>query len=304
MTNLHAQVLSIGQSFRAVGLSSPALVAAKGSILMTPRWRGERIVVVVGDAVRCSSTLMMAFGAGARSSTIAVKGGAAGTTDAQAIAVTERLGSTLVKAGELHGMPIAGGVMGNSPRAAMPDILEGHHVHFSTTNFGAAFTESARLVEQFNEDGGSAEIWIGSFVNARAVGSMLRSGSHDRVFLALGAFYDSPGLDDLVLGGDWLIEAGFPWEDLDDEARTMVLCARGLANTPDRLGAFRTGWIGQCLQLFGVCDDVAAVVSGQGVEVDVWNRAKLLVPRVRWIDGVPVLFPEPAPKTAAAEITN
>jgi phosphosulfolactate phosphohydrolase-like enzyme len=268
---------------------------------MTPRWRGERIVVVVGDAVRCSSTLMMAFGAGARSSTIAVKGGAAGTSEAQAAAVAERLGFPMVRAGELHGLPIPGGVMGNSPRAARPEIFEGQHVHFSTTNFGAAFTESARLVQRFNADGGRGELLVGSFVNAPAVGRMLRSESHDRVFLALGAFYDSPGLEDLVLGGDWLIEAGFRWQDLDDEARTMVLCASDLASTPDRLLAFQTGWIGQCLEFFEVGADVAAVLTGKQIEAEVWNRAAQLIPRVQWVDGVPVLFSAPALKARATE---
>jgi hypothetical protein len=64
----------------------------------------ERLVIVVADVVRCSSTLLTAFGAGLQSATIGVKSGG-GTSRQQAERIGAALGADVVIGGELDGHP-------------------------------------------------------------------------------------------------------------------------------------------------------------------------------------------------------
>jgi len=287
MNGVHPEVLAAAMSFRAVGATSPSRAATKLGHLLRPPHPGERIAVVVGDALRCSSTVCACLAAGAAGVVVSVKGGG-GPTPETVRRLGDALGLPTVLGGELHGRAVPGGVLANSPREARSDLLEGRVLHFFSTNFGRCLAEVVVKVTEYHEQGGSADVLLATFANADSVAARLRNDSYERVFLCMSGFYDHVSLEDDVLGGQILERIHIPFTDMDDEARSMVASARMLWSPEEQTTAFRTGWIGRCLERFGMAADIPAVVSGEGIAEPVRERMKFLVPELRWWKGLAV----------------
>jgi phosphosulfolactate phosphohydrolase-like enzyme len=287
---LHPAVERIGKSFRVVGMSTPSVVAHKARMVFSPNAVGEKVAVVVADAIRCSSTILAAFAAGAEAMTIQVKGGR-GTTPEQASSVASVLGLETVIAGELNGRPIPGGVMGNSPREADPNAIRGKLVAFSSTNLGATFWEVMSWADNFITEGGVVTTVIASFANVTTVVKWLRHQDFDRIAIATGGFYDVASQEDMVVGGDIIAGLGLPVSALDDEARVMIGAASATSEPAIRVETFVSNWIGRSLKHFGMEKDIAAAVVGTGMEPKIWRSMQHQLPIVERIAGVPVILP-------------
>jgi phosphosulfolactate phosphohydrolase-like enzyme len=290
MTTLHPAVERLGKEFRVVGMSTPSAVARKARLILSPGFVGERVVLVVADAVRCSTTILATLAAGAAAMTISEKNGR-GPSPAEAEEVAAALGLDSVLAGELHGQPIPGGVLGNSPREVRPAAVAGKLVAFHSTNFGAAFWEAAAWAAEFEARGGEPTLAVASFANTPAVSRWLRRRHFHRIGIATGGFYDVVSHEDVVVAGDVIADLRLPQEDLDDEARVMVGAASALPASRDRLASFTTNWIGRSLHHFGMLDDVAAAVAGTGMAPSLWSAMRRLVPVVVRIGSIPVIVP-------------
>lgn len=286
---LHPNVLGIGMDFRGVAMSTPRTIAEKSRHLLHPRFPGERVAVIVADPIRCSSTVIAVLAAGAVGVTITVKGGAAGTTLEEAQLVGASLGCDVVLGGELHGQPIAGGIIGNSPRAVHSADLSGKLVHFSSTNFGAAFTEMVCRTGLFTAEGGNADLYVSCFHNVLAVSRLVRDGGYQRVFVGTGGFYDYVSLEDAIIAGQLLRAIEIDEDEADDEARTLMACAQAFTDPARVLRAFRSNWIGRALGLFGVDQDIEAVVTGDGIDPQVLMTMRRLIPYVADIETIPVI---------------
>lgn len=287
---LHPYVQHVGHGFSAVGMSTPATIAHKAQLILTPAWPGERVAVVVVDAVRCSSTIVALMAAGAAAVTVSRKDGG-GPTIEEARAAAKALGAEMVVAGELHGRPIPGGVIGNSPRDAASALVHGRLVAFHSTNFGAAFTTVLAWRDVFTAAGGDASVVTATFANTARVAAYLRGQRFDRVAIAAGGFYNTVSIEDMVVGGDVLLALGCNEPLMDDEARLMVDAALARPDASSRLRSFRSNWIGRSLEHFGMEADIAAVVSGVGIPPTLWRQMTQQLPMAGVVAGVPVLLP-------------
>jgi phosphosulfolactate phosphohydrolase-like enzyme len=304
VTQLHPQVLAIAKRFRAAGLPSPEAIERKAG-LFTPNFVGERLCVVASDVVRCSTTILTALAAGAAAVTITVKGSECGTAPSEAKRVATLLDLPLVFGGELHGRPIEGGVIGNSPREVKASSVRNTLLHFQSTNFGAAFTGVVPRIKSFNESGGLAKLLIGSFANIEALAGTVDGFHYDRIFVACGGFYNSASFEDEVFGGELLNLLNIDPHETDDEARLMIAGALLAGSMGKRIDHFQTNWIGRALQQFGMAGDIAAVVSGDGINPTIYERMRSIVPFLEFVDGIPVIFPAARliDRPSAAELT-
>ena len=289
---LHPDVLAVGRDFKVVGMSTPGSVAYKGELLFQPNEEGERVAVVIADAIRCSSTILAAFGAGVAAATVTPKGSNQGVSLAEAERVSEALNLNLILGGELFGRPIPGGKLVNSPRAASAERLDGTLLHFHCTNLGTAFFELSKRAAAFQAAGGFADIYLGSFVNVGAIAARIRADSYSRLFVATGGFYEMLSFEDLVFAGELLACLGLAPDEMDDEARTMLACNQVAASDEERLDAFQTNWIGRWLIRLGKGADIGAIVCNEGVNPEVVERMRKIVPFVAWIADVPVFLPK------------
>lgn len=296
---LHPEVERIGRSFRVIGMSTPATIARKSALLLTPTRPGERIVAVGADVVRCSSTVATLLAAGAAAVMVHEKHGRGPSLD-EAARIAGALGTDLVTAGELHGRPIPGGIIGNSPRDAARADVAGRTVLFASTNFGAAFMELTAWASEFERAGGAVEIVVLTLANVDAVAAWIVANAFDRIAIGLGGFYDVVSEEDVVLAGDLIHRLSVPFTELDDEARLMVAAALAAGDQGDRLAGMRTNWIGRALAHFGMEADLATVLMGEGLPVEVRQRLAALVPVVTFIDGIPVIHSDVSPFVAAA----
>src|ERR1041385_1089238 len=191
--SIHPEVLHLGSEFQAVGMSTPSTFRRKSDRFLHPRHPGESVAIVVGDAVRCSTTIISALAAGARAVTVEVKD----RTDAlrKAERVGRALGAGTVFGGELHGRPMPGAVIGNSPRDVSPDLLCGKHLHFRSTNFGAVYVDVGAAIKRFGAEGGGADVYVVCFANAIATAQAILAGKYARIFIAVGGFYDQISLE-------------------------------------------------------------------------------------------------------------
>ena len=289
-TALHPDVEEIGRRFTVLGAATPSAFGRKAELLLTPNMRGEKVVAVVGDAVRCSATILAAFASGVLAMTIATKSGK-GPTLEDSRSIGERLGLPTVLAGELGGQPIPGGVLGNSPREATPEKLAGRLVAFRSTNFGAQFYAVTKWADQFRKAGGVPTVAVAGFANLAATAQWINAFDFDRVVVATGGFYDVISEEDLYLAGDLIAALAIPTAAMDDEARIMVDVAQHRRDADLRLDHFRKNWIGQALASFGVAADIPAATTGAGIAptINAAMQRQLLI--VTWIDGVPVIAP-------------
>jgi phosphosulfolactate phosphohydrolase-like enzyme len=287
---LHPEVEGIGRRFRVVGAATPSAFGRKAELLLTPNKPGERVVAIVGDAIRCSTTILSVFASGAAAMTVTAKSGQGPTLD-DSRRIGDHLGVPVVLAGELHGKPIDGGVIGNSPREAGADKLAGRLVAFRSTNFGALFYAVTAWARRFDAAGGAATVAVVSFANTVATARWARESDFDRAVVATGGFYDTSSQEDVGLAGDVISALRLPTTELDDEARIMVDVAHHRLNAFERVNHFRTNWIGRCLENFGMAEDIAAVVNGDGIDPHVYAAMQRLLLTVNWIDGIPVIMP-------------
>ncbi|MGB0064869.1 MAG: 2-phosphosulfolactate phosphatase, partial [Terracidiphilus sp.] len=277
--------------FYAVGLPTPGAIGRKREILMPSR-PGERLVIVVADVVRCSSTLLACFGAGLQSATIGVKSGG-GTSRQQADLIGAALGAEVIGGGEVNGQPIPGGLIGNSPVQASRIAWKGKHLHFKSTNFGAAFARVHELAREIRRRGGQVDVIVGSLANCAAIVRRIVSRHYDRVFVATGGFYESASEEDMIFGGDVFTGLGCVADDMDDEARLMLFAAQALPGTEARRAHLHTNWIGRALDRFGMADDIDAIVTGRGLSRDIQRAMATIILEVVTAMGEPVITTSP-----------
>jgi len=291
MSGLHPSVVTAARSFYAIGLPAPGAIARKRDVLM-PSLPGERLVIVVADIVRCSTTLMTCFGAGLQSATVGVKSGG-GTARQQADLIGAAIGAEVVGGGELNGQPIPGGLIGNSPVQAARVKWAGKHLHFNSTNFGAAFTGVHTLAQEIRGAGGQVDVVIGCLANSAAIVRRIAAYRYDRVCVATGGFYESASEEDMIFGGDIFTGLGCAAAEMDDEARLMKFAAQACPDAEVRLAHLHSNWIGRALDRFGMGDDVDAIVTGRNLPGHVYAAMSSIIPEVVSIFGEPVITGSP-----------
>lgn len=287
---LHPEVEGVGRRFKVIGAATPRAFARKAELLLAPNALGERVVAIIGDAVRCSTTILSAFASGARAMTITSKSGQVPTLD-DSRRIGNRLGTPVELGGELNGKPIEGGCMGNSPREADAGKLADRLIAFRSTNFGALFHAVTDWAIRFRAAGGAPIVMVVSFANAAVTAKRVGEIGFDRVVVATGGFYDCISQEDVLLAGDVISALRLPTAELDDEARIMLDAARHRPSAADRLSHLRTNWIGRCLANFGTAEDIPAVVTGEGVAPNIYAAMQRQLLAVTWIDGIPVIMP-------------
>jgi phosphosulfolactate phosphohydrolase-like enzyme len=284
---MHPAVRDVARHFRVVGMTAPGAITRKAGLL-TPNHPGERASAVVFDVVRCTTTIAALFAAGAHSVTVSAKGSELGSTPGDAARVAASFGVPLCTAGELGGKPIPGGVVGNSPRRAACASVQGCHVLFFSTNLGLAYSRTIEIVHQF---GSTLEVLLGNAANIEVLARRLHERAPERLFLMLGGFYENPSFEDLHAAGRLIQQLGIDWSALDDEARTMLACGVAVDSRTVLREVLRTGWIGRCLEMYGMLEDLDTVVDGTGISQPVYQSMRELIPELHFCDGVPVLFP-------------
>jgi|GEM_PF-4205881 len=288
---LHPDVLAVGQDFKAIGMSTPQSVAYKGGLLLQPHYPGERVAIVIADAIRCSSTILAAFGAGVAAATVTPKGSDRGISVDAARRASVALNLELILGGELFGRPIPGGKLTNSPRHASTEQLHGTLLHFHCSNLGRAFFELSERASEFQVAGGIVDIYLGSFANVKAIAAQIGSQPYNRYFIATGGFYNMLSFEDLVFGGELLALLDIAPNQMDDEARTMLACNQAAPTENERLEAFQTNWIGRWLIRLGKGADIDAIVCNHEILPEIIDKMRCLVPCIHWIEGVPVFLP-------------
>jgi phosphosulfolactate phosphohydrolase-like enzyme len=284
---MHPAVRDVARQFRVLGMAAPAAIIRKAELL-TPNHLGERVSAVVIDVVRCSSTIGALFAAGAHSITVSIKGSGLHATLDDAARIAASMGVPLCTAGELGGRPIPGGVVGNSPRQAATAPVQGCHVQFFSTNLGLAYSRAVEVARQF---GPNIEVLLGNGANIQALAQRLLLRAPERIFLMLGGFYENPSFEDLYAAGRLIQQLGLDWSGLDDEARVMLACGAAVDSSAVLRQVLHTGWIGRCLQMYGMEEDLDAVVDGTGIPEDIYQSMREIVPELRFCNEVPVLFP-------------
>ncbi len=288
---IHTNISDVVKGYKSVGMSTPFIAANKCKMILHPDFKNHRIAFIVVDAIRCSSTILAALGAGAKAITIMVKGGERGTTPADAQSISKLLGLEFLLGGELNGQPIPEGIIGNSPtEAANCKELANKHLHFQSTNFGGSFTEVSDQIREYISIGGNADIFVASFVNANAVAEKIASSDYDRVYIVCGGFYNCVSLEDDIVGGMILNQLGFDYNDMDDEARMMLSLYRNFDTPEKQFDVLRTNWISSSLGCFGKEGDVKTVLTGEGIDQATYRKMAMTVPMVQWQNNVPIIF--------------
>ena len=132
-------------------------------------------------------------------------------------------------------------------------------------------------------------MYVASFANAISISTIIRELNYDRVFICCGGFYDSPSLEDEIVGGQILHELRLPMEKFDDTARIMLTVYRAYDTLEKQYEITRTNWIGSSLSTFDRQDDIKTVLWGEGINSATWARMQALVLSVQWIGDQPVI---------------
>jgi len=288
---IHTNISYVVKGYKSVGMSTPFIASNKCKMLLHPDFKKHRIAFIVVDAIRCSTTIIAALGAGIKAITIMVKGGERGTTLKDAQKISKYLGLEFLLGGELNGQPIPEGIIGNSPtEAANCKELANKHLHFQSTNFGGSYTEVTEHIKEYKSIGGDADIYVASFVNAKAVAQKIAITGYDKVYIACGGFYNCVSMEDNIVGGIILNELGFDYNDMDDEARMMLSLYRSFDTSEKQFDVLRTNWISSSLGCFGKEGDVKTVLSGEGIDQATYQKMARTVPMVQWQKNVPIIF--------------
>jgi len=272
-------------TYKIIGISTPASGALKIDMLLN-HGEARRQAIVVLDAFRCSSTLLASFSAGAWGAVIKEKGVDRGVPIDVAEALAARNGLTLQLGGELHGKPVPGGIIANSPlEACLTAELEGCLLHFQSTNFARIFID---LVEFAARCRAETDLYVISLANAVGTATALNRMGYDRVIVASGGFYEGVALEDVVAGGGFIDALGWDEAQIDDEAKTMVAAHRCYAGDP---GIFHTSWTAKVLTKIGRGADIGDIVEGGRIPPEHQARMSALVLCVRYLDETPILRP-------------
>jgi 2-phosphosulfolactate phosphatase len=221
--------------------------------------RGRSIVVI--DALRATSTIIVAFENGA-SAFIPV------ATVEEAREEVARNPEFLL-AGERRALPLEGFHLGNSPRDYRPERVKGQVIVMTTTN-GTRALVAARE---------GAEVFIGSFLNVGAVAQRLIEAGRD-VLVACAGEKELFCLEDTVCGGaivDRLEKRGLPVTKTDSAQAAKVLYEQCEENVYGML--CNSEW-GQYLDGLGLGKDVriCAQVDSSGL-VPVYREGRIFLDR-------------------------
>ena len=240
--------------YRLVGMSTLQAFRKKTEFLPAPGTR--RTAVVVLDAFRCSSTLLACFSSGVAAAVLQEKGLPSGTSSSSARALADAWGLELVLGGELHGKPVPGGIVGNSPIDACDSgRLNNRLLHFQSTNFAKVFVEVCEYAAAASP---GMDVYVIGFPNVGATAKRVISGHYDAIYVVCAGFYDCLALEDMILAGS-LISRIAPHENtIDDEALAMLGCYRTYQDDVDR---YKNSWSGRILQHLGKWTDVDDIVD-------------------------------------------
>jgi 2-phosphosulfolactate phosphatase len=218
---------------------------------------GKSLVVI--DALRATSTMITAFENGA-AAFIPV------TTVEKARAIAAQNPEFLL-AGERRALPPEGFQLGNSPRDYLPEKVRGKTIVLTTTNGTQALVAAQ----------GGAEIYIGSFLNIKAVCRQLVKAGRD-VLIACSGEKGLFSLEDAVCGGaivSGVEKIGLSLDETD-AANAAKILYRHFAN--DICGMlFASEW-GQHLQNMGLGEDIhACALNDTSDFVPVYREGKIFV---------------------------
>lgn len=186
--------------------------------------------------------------------------------------------------------------MGNSPLEPVPNKFFGKMILFSSTNLGSLFQKTVKWSADFKSSGGCVSIYIVSIANSSATARWIADKNFNRIVIAGAGFYDCASHEDLITGGNLIRALAIPYEELDDEARAMVDCAKANPTAENRLASFRKNWIGKALIQFQRSADIEAVVNGSGLIPEMYEQMKGFILSVKNIKGIPVITPDIHPK--------
>lgn len=283
-------VVDVMKSLTVIGMGTPSIARDRCRMLFQPDFISHKIAVVMIDVIRCTTTILACFGAGVKSVTITVKGEPdKGTTLEESKEVSKELGCDLVLGGELKGLPIPGGIIGNSPsEAANCLLLANKHLHFESSNFGKTFSEITRSIKDYKTIGGDVTLFIASYSNAKTIGASLK-GNFDKVYIMCGGFYNGITLEDEIASGAIINELEIDPNGLDDEARTMLLLYQTYDTFEKQYELLSTNSVSKLLSKFDKHDDIETVLNGNGIRDDIWSRMSNTIPYVRWMNSTAVI---------------
>jgi phosphosulfolactate phosphohydrolase-like enzyme len=287
-----ATVIDVMKSLKVVGMGTPSIARSKCKMLFQPDFVGNKIAVVMIDVIRCTSTILACFGAGVESVTITVKGEAdKGTTLEQSKRVSEIQNCELAIGGELKGLPIAGGIIGNSPsEAANCSQLANKHLHFESSNFGKTFSEVTKSIYEYKAIGGDATLFVGSYSNAKSIAAVLKNNQYDKIYIVCGGFYDGITLEDEIAAGVIINELEVGFNEIDDEARTMLLLFQIYNTFEKQYEVLSSNSVSKLLAMFDKQDDIKTVLNGDGIPLEIWKLMCEITPYVSWIENTPVII--------------
>ena len=260
--------------YRVIGLNSPPEV--------DEHYVNGRSAVVLIDVIRCTTTLTASLAVGAGYVFVHVK------RDDE-VAELERVRlvdpeQELVLGGEKHGKPIPGGAFGNSA-LDVPADLAGKNVLFYSTNLGRAYEAVTSLVSARSD----VSVFVAAMSNIAVLASILAAGGYERIVLVSGGFYGRLSLEDAVAGGRLIKELGFHGEELDDGATAMTAIALEFDDDDRLVSALHHNRIGRALVHYGREPDIAAAITGRGLDPELRRAMRHTVGGLVWLAGIPAL---------------
>jgi phosphosulfolactate phosphohydrolase-like enzyme len=264
--------------YKAFCSASPIAFEAKGPNLPG----GGKKAVFIVDALRATATWTAIGAAKPRGIKINVK-----AKDGAGLPAPTLSDGVWLIAGEWNGVPIPGGVMGNSPTEVSTHRFCDRWVSFESTN-GARAVEQAKNIPD-------SEIFIVCFQNIEAAVSAALKNGCCLFVVAAGGFYGSATLEDTVCAGRILqhliASAAISPNDLDDEARIALATAEAFADDMKLLATLKESQVARLLREVGREDDVDAVINGMGVDEQIWVRMRSTVLRYHDYGGLGVFMP-------------
>lgn len=289
---MHDLVVREVATARGYGVSTAQGCIAKREVLRAflDHWEGP-CAIILADPIRTVPTLLVACLQGIQGLVVSPKGGTPTATRPRLTSLALKIGAVLIEAGELHGRPIEGTAFGNSPsKVPGPEVLRGALVHFYSSNLGSLMQPLLHLVTQ-SKRRAATYVYLASFVNAAALVKRLVEDGTEALIIATGGFYEMISLEDFLLGGKIFTEIGFDASHLDDEARAMMLAYSALATDDDLVTEVRSCGISRWLERLGKDADVECCAFARCRHISTCHRASVVLPRLEWIDGIPVFVP-------------
>lgn len=267
-----APALSLA-AYRAFYASTPQAFDLKAKHL--PQ-EGTSAVVIV-DALRATTSWVAMGAAGAEAIQIFVKDYSAMDSNQSAVMADDQW----LIGGEKDGKPMPGGVIGNSPTEAVPDLLSGKSIRFASTNGARAVKAAAQY---------TGHIYLACMTNIKATCAAILAKGYDQIVFVAGGFYGAATLEDTVAVGRMithLIDLGtMSLRDLDDEARMSAAVADAYRNDQHLVASLKDAQVGRLLGQIGRESDVDAVVTGKGIDASVWDKMQNVVLQYRACDDV------------------